>query len=159
MLNYAIYRDWHFPSNRAIANVVLGDLGLIFQGHKCETLVSWKRRELSQKCSWFLHRLIFAIELHHYECWTLTFIFKIKHVLVLLLYKNLRRQLMSSTDLPRLARPLAYTLRALCARMCVCMCVCVCVCVYMCVCLCVCVCVRARVCVCVCYNTQFKVLK
>ena len=73
MLKCDFYRGWYSPSNVTIANVLLRDLDLNFQGHKFETIISRKRWELLQKSiMWLLPRLIFAAEwLHCYTPWHL----------------------------------------------------------------------------------------
>ena len=57
MLKYDFYRGWYLPSNGTIAEVVLHELDLNFQGDKFEALIYQKQWELLQKCIiWLLHR-------------------------------------------------------------------------------------------------------
>ena len=64
-----VYRFWRLQYCCSIARVVLRDLNLLYQGKIFQISISRKRWELAKNAQvWRLYRLIFAIELDHFEC-------------------------------------------------------------------------------------------
>ena len=90
LLNCDFRRGWYFPSN-----TVIHFLDLNFQGHKFETLISWKRWEPFEKC---VVRFFPQVNICHriwpfwmLYCNTLMYIFNVKHFLdTHLLQKNVK---------------------------------------------------------------------
>ena len=80
MLRYHFYRDWYFSLNGTIANVVLHDLDLNFQGQTFQVAIlkskCWKMQRLllpSDRKWGICHQIgspVFAIEWIHCECYT-----------------------------------------------------------------------------------------